>query len=242
MRIKKVLAVVLAIMIIMSFAVNTTLATEIVDDVHPIGDVNGDNVINNTDVVILARCVVGLAELDEDAIVFADMNGDRVISNSDVILLARRVVIKPQPVDTVVFYSLEEFNDAILNAKDGEDIANLAGLDSYRLPTNLPENYKLYKITAGVVDVGFWYMPEDCLNGESSPYSAEAQGRYFNFIYGRDAADSQLAEGTFIVEKGVRDVIKWNGGGHALQLYVPTDYTGENYEELIQTEVVTVKQ
>ena len=239
MRIKRVLAVVLAVMIMMSYAITTSLATEIVDGVRPVGDVNGDYVINNTDIVILARCVVGLTELDEEAIAFADMNGDRVISNSDVITLARRVVIKPQPVDTVVFYSLEEFNDAILNAKGGEDIANLAGLDSYRLPTNLPENYKLYKITAGVVDVGFWYMPEECL---TSVNSAEANGRHFMFVYGRDAAGSELAEGTFIVEKGVRDVIKWNGGGHALHLYVPTDYTGDNYKELIQTEVVIVKQ
>ena len=240
MRIKKVLAVVLAVMIIMSFAVNTTLATEIVDAVRPFGDINGDKVINNTDVVILARCVVGLTELDEEAIALADMNRDRVVSNSDLILLARIVVgMTPHEVDMVVFYSLEDFNDAILNAKDGENMADLAGIDSYRLPSNLPENYKLYKITAGVVDIGFWYMPEDCL---TSVNSAEANGRHFMFVYGRDAAGSELAEGTFIVEKGVRDVIKWNGDGHALHLYIPTDYTGDNYEELIQTEVVTVKQ
>jgi hypothetical protein len=144
------------------------------------------------------------------------------------------------PVDTVAFYSLEEFNEAILNAPEGDDIADLANLDVYYLPTSLPDGYELYKIVAGSYDIGFWYMPEECLSSEKEAASAEVQGRYFLFISGNRLTE-ELRDGVFTIEKGVRDMVSWNADGHTLHLYVSADYEGD-YADLLQAEAVYINQ
>lgn len=54
------------------------------------GDVDGDGNVNNADLILIARRVVGMdAELDPLA---ADINCDNVITNADIILLARFLV------------------------------------------------------------------------------------------------------------------------------------------------------
>lgn len=162
------------------------------------------------------------------------------------------------PIDTVAFSSLEEFNEAIYNAPEDDDIADLAHLDVYYLPTSLPDGYELYKIVAGSYDIGFWYLPEECLNSEAEAAGAEVQGKDFLFISGRGEVFSEimkqfgkteLIDDTYIVKKGTRDLVVWEVDGTALMLYIPrveTEYytpNGNNdYADLIKTEAVYIER
>lgn len=56
------------------------------------GDINGDGSISNVDLVILARFIVGLENLNEAQISNADMNHDGEVSNIDLIEMARYIV------------------------------------------------------------------------------------------------------------------------------------------------------
>ena len=86
------------------------------------------------------------------------------------------------PADLVSFSSLDEFVSYLNSEEKGEDIANLASLKSYYLPTAIPEGYELYKITAGAADIGFWYLPQEFLSSVESMRDAEAQQKHFLFI------------------------------------------------------------
>jgi len=57
-----------------------------------VGDVNGDGKITNSDVIKLARSLIGLTTLTEEQQLAADVNGDGKITNSDVIKLARSLI------------------------------------------------------------------------------------------------------------------------------------------------------
>lgn len=56
------------------------------------GDVTGDGKITNSDVIRLARHLVGLTTLTEEQLVWGDVNGDGKVTNSDVIKLARYLI------------------------------------------------------------------------------------------------------------------------------------------------------
>ena len=78
------------------------------------------------------------------------------------------------------FSSLEEFEEAALTRQQG--VANMAALDRYFLPTGLPEEYKLYKITVTGADIAFWYLPETDLISEKTMKAAEDGQKYFIFV------------------------------------------------------------
>lgn len=78
------------------------------------------------------------------------------------------------------FSSLEEFEEAALTGQTG--VANMAALYRYCLPTGLPEEYKLYKITVTGADTAFWYLPEEELASEETIAAAEDGQKYFKFI------------------------------------------------------------
>ena len=78
------------------------------------------------------------------------------------------------------FSSLEEFEEAALTGQTG--VANMAALYRYCLPTGLPEEYKLYKITVTGADIAFWYLPEEDLISEEAIDEAEDRQKYFKFI------------------------------------------------------------
>ena len=54
---------------------------------RPAGDINGDGIIDTTDVVYAAAHVVGMRRLSSDEQKYADMNGDNTINIVDVLLL-----------------------------------------------------------------------------------------------------------------------------------------------------------
>lgn len=56
------------------------------------GDVNLDGKVNNADLVLLARFVVGFAEFTLVQLSAGDINGDRKIDNSDLIGLAKYLI------------------------------------------------------------------------------------------------------------------------------------------------------
>ena len=55
------------------------------------GDVNGDRVVNVSDLVVLHAYFKGLKTLDDRALVRADCNYDGVVNETDLILLTNRV-------------------------------------------------------------------------------------------------------------------------------------------------------
>ena len=61
---------------------------------HPLGDIDGDGEITNTDIVNIARYIVGITEGDTKTAVeaYADMNGDGKVDNSDLVTVARIIV------------------------------------------------------------------------------------------------------------------------------------------------------
>lgn len=78
------------------------------------------------------------------------------------------------------FSSLEEFEEAALTGQTG--VANMAALYRYCLPTGLPEEYKLYKITVTGADIAFWYLQEADLVSAETIAAAEDGQKYFKFI------------------------------------------------------------
>jgi hypothetical protein len=56
------------------------------------GDVNMDGLLDNRDVVMLARYLVRITEFTDEQIALADYNGDGQVSNSDLVKICRYIV------------------------------------------------------------------------------------------------------------------------------------------------------
>ena len=63
-----------------------------IDTVYEAGDVNGEGMVTNVDVIMVARHIVHLTTLTDAQIARADVDGSGDIENSDLIKLARKVV------------------------------------------------------------------------------------------------------------------------------------------------------
>ena len=57
-----------------------------------VGDLNGDYTVSNADLVMLARYLVHMTELDENQLAKADYDGNGEVNNGDLVLLAREIV------------------------------------------------------------------------------------------------------------------------------------------------------
>ena len=88
-------------------------------------------------------------------------------------------------IDTVAFTTEEAFVEYLQSPEKGDDIAKLEGLKKYYILENPPEGFSLYKITAGCVDIGFWYVPNEYMLSRDKMLEAESQGNYYLFIYSR---------------------------------------------------------
>jgi hypothetical protein len=67
----------------------------IVDNNYPIGDVSQDGEIDNRDLIMIARYLVGLVEFNEKQMEAADFNEDGIVNNTDLVLIARYIVANP---------------------------------------------------------------------------------------------------------------------------------------------------
>jgi hypothetical protein len=64
----------------------------IVDNTYAKGDVTKDGEIDNRDLIMIARYLVGLVEFDEKQLEAADFNEDDIVNNTDLVLIARYIV------------------------------------------------------------------------------------------------------------------------------------------------------
>ena len=132
------------------------------------------------------------------------------------------------PIDMVRFSNLEEFLEYLKTADENTDVANLASLEFFYYPTGIPEGYILYKITAGAVDIGFWFLPAEDCSSEDTKLAGEAGQKHFQFISFRDKYET--AGGNRITNK-----IIWEKSDAALMMYLPKGYSVSDRDSLCET-------
>ena len=86
---------------------------------------------------------------------------------------------EPAPLSLIwpSFASLEEFLHYLetLEERDvSEDVAELASLEKYYLPAEIPDSYKIYRIIATPTNIGFWYLSEEYLKSDVETLLAES--------------------------------------------------------------------
>ena len=141
--------------------------------------------------------------------------------------------IQDSAADLVVFSDIDAFAAYALSAEKEEDAAELASLHDYFVPTGIPEAYQLYKITAGASDIGFWYLPEECLSLGDAILEAEAGQKHFLFLSTRGTDELGRAIALF----GAADrMVIWEQDHAMLMLYLPADYEADNISALCTVE------
>jgi hypothetical protein len=163
------------------------------------------------------------------------------------------------PVDLISFSSLEEFDSYLKIAEKGGDVADLSSLKKYHLPTAIPEGYKLYKITAGINDIGFWYLPESYLDSEDKFLSGESSQQHFLFISTRNSLDMEgikaqfninnddLINNSYYVHESSTSIVFWEQEGDVLMLYLPVDISSkynnrDGISTLCKSKVVNIEE
>jgi hypothetical protein len=63
--------------------------------VAPKGDVTVAGGVDNRDLIMIARYLVGLVQFDEMQMELADFNNDGIVNNTDLVLIARYIVSRP---------------------------------------------------------------------------------------------------------------------------------------------------
>ncbi len=66
-----------------------------VEGPRPVGDVTGDEMVSNSDLVLLCRYIVGLVENEAeiaDIIAYGDMDGDDAIANTDIVIMTQGII------------------------------------------------------------------------------------------------------------------------------------------------------
>lgn len=149
--------------------------------------------------------------------------------------------VQDSAADLVVFSDIDAFTAYAFSAEKEADAADLASLRDFFVPTGIPETYQLYKITAGAADVGFWYLPEECLASTDTILEAESSQKHFLFLSTRGtkelgsvmtqfgAAEDELVEGKYLVHEGM---VIWEQDHTVLMLYLPADYEVDNISSL----------
>ena len=145
--------------------------------------------------------------------------------------------VQDSAADLVVFSDLDAFTAYAVSAEKETDAADLASLRDYFVPTGIPETYQLYKITAGIADIGFWYLPEECLSSTDAILEAESSQKHFLFLSTRGtdelgsviaqlgAAENELVDDKYLVREGK---VIWKQNHTLLMLYLPADYEVDN--------------
>ena len=83
MKIKAILSMLLASMACISISASADSAV--------LGDINGDSVVNVTDVSLAAAQVKSVKPLNDNALLSADVNGDDIVNVTDISLIAAHV-------------------------------------------------------------------------------------------------------------------------------------------------------
>ena len=157
--------------------------------------------------------------------------------------------IQDSPADLTVFPDLETFTVYAASAEEKEtDAAELVSLRAFFVPAGIPEGYQLYKITAGIADIGFWYLPEECLSSADAILEAEAGQKHFLFMSTRgtyefgsvitqfSAVQDDLLEGKYLVREGADRMVIWEQDHVVLMLYLPADYEADGITSLCKAD------
>lgn len=84
--------------------------------------------------------------------------------------------------DLMCFSSEDDLLNYLHSKNRTDDIAQTSELEKFYMLKNIPNDYQLYKITVGVCDIGFWYLPVSSLTSEDSVKEAESAQEHFLFI------------------------------------------------------------
>lgn len=146
--------------------------------------------------------------------------------------------------DLMCFASEEDFIRHIQSGEKNDDIAKTNELQEYYVLKNIPSDYELYKITAGVCDIGFWYLPSSRLSSDASVREAESAQEYYLFISPRTelnfsevllqhgmSEDNLLANRYYYKEEPNPKVI-WEYDGRVMILYLPQNQEPVNSENV----------
>lgn len=156
--------------------------------------------------------------------------------------------IQDSDADLVVFSNIEAFSAYAISAEKESDVAELASLRYYFTPTGIPEEYKLYKITAGIADIGFWYLPDECLSSTDAILEAESSQKHFLFISTRGTYEfgsvmaqlgitqNELIDGRYLVREGPDRMVIWEDNNVTLMLYLPADYEADSISSLCKSD------
>lgn len=134
----------------------------------------------------------------------------------------------------LMYFSSEDDLLSYLHSKSrADDIAKTSELEKFYMLKNIPNGYQLYKITVGVCDIGFWYLPVSRLASEDSVKEAESAQEYFLFISPRQqlsfpdvllqhgmTEDNLLADKYYYKETHNPKLI-WEYDNAVMLLYIP---------------------
>jgi len=151
------------------------------------------------------------------------------------------------------FKSLEEFLAFLETPDKGEDIAELALLEKYYIPTGIPETYKIYEIIATTSNIAIWYLPEETLKSEETAIEAYSRRNSFMFIFTRwgldnpiegimrqfEVTEEDFINGEFLFDD-MEEMLFWIADGERLTLYLPRSIFNELETAEIQYDNPTI--
>lgn len=125
-----------------------------------------------------------------------------------------------------MFYSLESFLDYAATAQSGDGLGDVASLGYFYLPTEIPDDYRLYRIAICPANIDFWYIPKEAFFEGSFP---NAESRRISFISPRK----------HLTGVGGDNRLLWENGMDFLILDFPRDYQIENSDSFCKAEKFT---
>lgn len=156
------------------------------------------------------------------------------------------------PATTDQFDSMEDFLDFAAAAESGNSLSDIASLECFWLPKALPEGYKLCKINATKMDIGFYYLPADADLSEESIRTVDINKDHIQFISSRGeykfesemaqfgVTAEDLIDGKYILhEYAEKMMLVWKEDGNVLMLYLPRQYVFEDWGAMCVTEKYT---
>ena len=157
------------------------------------------------------------------------------------------VLVSEEIDEMIVFSDLEHFQEYLFSTDN--DITGLHTLERYYLPAGIPEEYQIYKITAGSSDIGFWYLPEQNQTSPGAMLDAESQKKHFLFIMMQDDydldtvlasfsnTDVEPQSGKYFLQ--TENMVIWQKSGTVLLMYLPEGYEVTDLDALCQVEKYT---
>jgi len=160
--------------------------------------------------------------------------------------------------DELEFSSIEEFlasYQAIRAGNAAGDVSRLAksvnflALKELFLPTGIPVEYQIYKITINENFVSIWYLRKEDMTSEEAIFTALCQQQRFLFSFTRwdlenpldgilkqrDATYSDLLDGTYLYKEP--NMFTWSSNREVLFMYTPPSTRKTDGEQIMDSSV-----